>query len=667
MPKGSEPVSTSGPPRESTMQRSESDVFDLFSEIYTSAAQEEISLQEYLLACRDDKSMYATAQERMVDAIGDPILVDTSADERLGRIFANRTIKIYPAFSDFFGMEDTIERIVGYFRYAAQGLEERKQILYLLGPVGGGKSSLAERLKKLMELRPIYTLMVDGKISPVFESPLGLFHPERMADLLEDKYGIARRRLTGLISPWASKRLDEVGGDISKFSVVKLMPSRLRQIGIAKTEPGDENNQDVSSLVGKVDIRQLENYSQADPDAYSYSGGLNRTTQGLLEFVEMFKAPIKVLHPLLTATQEGSYNGTENFGAFPFQGTILAHSNESEWLQFKNNRNNEAFLDRILVVKVPYCLRVTEEKQIYEKLLRESELVSNPCAPEVLEILSRFTVSTRLVPHENSSLYTKMRVYDGENLKDVDPKARSVQEYRDAAGVDEGMTGVSTRFAFKVLSEAFNYDTKEVAADPVHLMYILEQAIKREQFAKETEAAYLDFIKSELATRYAEFIGHEIQKAYLESYSEYGQNLFDRYIAYADAWLEDQDFKDPDTGQILNRKILDSELSQIEKPAGIANPKDFRNEVVKFTLRARAKNHGKNPSWTSYEKLREVIEKRMFGQVEDLLPVISFGSKKDSSTEKQHVEFVQRMKERGYTERQVRRLVDWYMRVNKAG
>jgi serine protein kinase len=611
--------------------------------------------------------MYATAQERMVDAIGDPILVDTSADERLGRIFANRTIKIYPAFSDFFGMEDTIERIVGYFRYAAQGLEERKQILYLLGPVGGGKSSLAERLKKLMELRPIYTLMVDGKISPVFESPLGLFHPERMADLLEDKYGIARRRLTGLISPWASKRLDEVGGDISKFSVVKLMPSRLRQIGIAKTEPGDENNQDVSSLVGKVDIRQLENYSQADPDAYSYSGGLNRTTQGLLEFVEMFKAPIKVLHPLLTATQEGSYNGTENFGAFPFQGTILAHSNESEWLQFKNNRNNEAFLDRILVVKVPYCLRVTEEKQIYEKLLRESELVSNPCAPEVLEILSRFTVSTRLVPHENSSLYTKMRVYDGENLKDVDPKARSVQEYRDAAGVDEGMTGVSTRFAFKVLSEAFNYDTKEVAADPVHLMYILEQAIKREQFAKETEAAYLDFIKSELATRYAEFIGHEIQKAYLESYSEYGQNLFDRYIAYADAWLEDQDFKDPDTGQILNRKILDSELSQIEKPAGIANPKDFRNEVVKFTLRARAKNHGKNPSWTSYEKLREVIEKRMFGQVEDLLPVISFGSKKDSSTEKQHVEFVQRMKERGYTERQVRRLVDWYMRVNKAG
>ncbi|TRC97933.1 PrkA family serine protein kinase [Mesorhizobium sp. WSM4303] len=649
------------------MRENQSDVFDLFSEIYSNAVKEETSLQQYLLACREDKSLYASAPERMVEAIGEPNLVDTSQDERLGRIFSNRTVKVYPSFSDFYGMEDTIERIAGYFRYASQGLEERKQILYLLGPVGGGKSSLAERLKRLMEQRPIYTLKVGNQISPIFESPLGLFHPDRMGDLLEEKYGIARRRLNGLISPWAAKRLDELSGDISKFSVVKLMPSRLRQIGIAKTEPGDENNQDVSALVGKVDIRQLENFSQSDPDAYSYSGGLNRTTQGLLEFVEMFKAPIKVLHPLLTATQEGSYNGTENFGAFPYQGIIVAHSNESEWQQFKNNKNNEAFLDRILVVKVPYCLRITEERQIYEKLLRESELAGSPCAPEVLDILSRFTVSTRLAEHDNSPTYTKMRAYDGENLREIDPKAKSVQEYRDAAGVDEGMTGVSTRFAFKILSQTFNYDTKEVAADPVHLMYIVEEAIKREQFPKETEAAYLEFIKSELSTRYAEFIGHEIQKAYLESYSEYGQNLFDRYIAYADAWIEDQDYKDPDTGQILNREVLDNELSQVEKPAGIANPKDFRNEVVKFTLRARARNHGRNPSWTSYEKLREVIEKRMFGQVEDLLPVISFGSKQDSVTEKRHNEFVQRMVERGYTERQVRRLVDWYMRVNKAG
>jgi serine protein kinase len=643
------------------------DIFDVFSEVYAREKQEDLSLQDYLLACRDNPIMYASAPERMVAAIGEPEMIDTSTDPRLGRIFMNRTIKRYPAFSEFYGMEDTIERIVGYFRYAAQGLEERKQILYLLGPVGGGKSTLAERLKQLMEMTPIYVLKAGDEISPVFESPLGLFSREKFGDILETKYGIPQRRITGLASPWAVKRLDKYGGDLGKFTAVKLMPSKLRQIAIAKTEPGDENNQDISSLVGKVDIRKLEHYSQHDPDAYSYSGSLNRTTQGLLEFVEMFKAPIKVLHPLLTATQEGNYIGTESLGALPYQGIILAHSNESEWQQFKNNKNNEAFLDRLCVIKVPYCLRVTEETQIYSKLLRESELASSSCAPETLDMLGRFSVLTRLKEHENSNLYTKMRVYDGENLKDTGPQVKTMQEYRDTAGVDEGMTGISTRFAFKVLSETFNYDTEEVAADPVHLMYVLEQSIKREQFPEEVQNTYLEFIKADLAPKYAEFIGNEIQKAYLESYTQYGQNLFDRYIAYADAWIEEQSYKDPDTGQMFDRAILDEELSKIEKPAGITNAKDFRNEVVKFALRARARNDGRNPDWTSYEKLREVIEKRMFSNVEDLLPVISFGSKKDSDTDAKHTEFVARMKARGYTERQVRRLVEWYMRVNKAG
>ena len=246
-------------------------------------------------------------------------------------------------------------------------------------------------------------------------------------------------------------------------------------------------------------------------------------------------------------------------------------------------------------------------------------------------------------------------------------QAKSIQEYRDAAGVTEGMDGISTRFAYKVLSETFNYDTQEVAADPVHLMYVLEQAIKREQMPEETEDRYLEFIKEELAARYGEFIGNEVQKAYLESYNDFGQNLFDRYVAYADAWIEDHDFKDPDTGQLMNRGLLDQELSKIEKPAGIANPKDFRYEVVKFALRARAKNGGRNPGWNSFEKIRDVIERRMFSQVEDLLPVISFGAKKDTETGKKHEEFVERMVARGYTQRQVRRLVEWYMRIRKAG
>ena len=337
-----------------------------------------------------------------------------------------------------------------------------------------------------------------------------------------------------------------------------------------------------------------------------------------------------------------------------------------QWHQFKNNKNNEAFIDRICVVKVPYCLRANEEAQIYKKLVQTSDLAMAPCAPGTMEMLSQFCVLTRLKEHENSNLFSKMRIYNGENLKDIDPKAKSMQEYRDVAGVDEGMTGVSTRFAFKVLSETYNFDIEEVAAEPVHLMYVLENAIKREQYPDATEKQYIDFIKSELAQRYAEFIGNEIQKAYLESYGDYGQNLFDRYVAYADAWVEDQDFKDPDTGQLFDRKMLDQELSKIEKPAGIANPKDFRFEVVKFALRARAANAGKNPSWTSYEKLRAVIEKKMFSNTEELLPVISFSTKGSADEQKKHQDFVDRMIAKGYTEKQVRLLCEWYLRVRKS-
>ncbi len=637
-------------------------IFNHFQSRFEQAKEEEFTLKEFLELCRDKPEAYASAAERMLMAIGEPELIDTRNDPRLSRLFMNKVIKIYPAFREFYGMEDTIEQIVSYFRHAAQGLEEKKQILYLLGPVGGGKSSLAEKLKSLMEKYPFYAI----KDSPINESPLGLFSREEDGAILEEDYGIPKRYLSGIMSPWAVKRLHEFNGDITQFKVVRLKPAILTQTGIAKTEPGDENNQDISSLVGKVDIRKLEQYSQDDPDAYSYSGGLCLANQGLLEFVEMFKAPIKVLHPLLTATQEGNYMGTEGLSALPFDGVILAHSNESEWLSFKNNKNNEAFLDRVYIVKVPYCLRTSEEVKIYQKLLANSSLKDAPCAPDTLELLAQFAVLSRLKEPENSNIFSKMRIYNGENLKDIDPKAKSYQEYRDYAGVDEGMNGLSTRFAFKILSRVFNYDNTELAANPVHLLYVIEQQIAQEQFSPETEEKYISFLKGYLAPGYAEFIGKEIQTAYLESYSEYGQNIFDRYVTYADFWIQDEEFRDPDTGENFDRSSLNEEMEKIEKPAGISNPKDFRNEIVNFVLRARAQNDGNNPAWTSYEKLREVIEKKMFSNTEDLLPVISFNAKASSEDKKKHDNFVGRMTAKGYTEKQVRLLSEWYLRVRKS-
>jgi len=637
-------------------------IFNQYQQRYDSQQQEEYSLAKYLELCRDDPGVYANAAERMLTAIGPPELVDTSKDPILSRLFFNKIINRFPAFDSFYGMEDAIEQIVSYFKHAAQGLEENKQIIYLLGPVGGGKSSLAEKLKSLMEKQPIYAI----KDSPVFESPLGLFNPDEDAKILEKEYSIPARYIDIIMSPWAVKRLHDYNGDISKFTVVKLNPSILDRVAIAKTEPGDENNQDISALVGKVDIRKLEEFAQNDPDAYSYDGSLCRANQGIMEFVEMFKAPIKVLHPLLTATQESNYNGTEGMSAMPFNGIVLAHSNESEWTSFRNNKNNEAFLDRVYIVKVPYCLRITEEVNIYKKLLANSSLKKAPCAPNTLEMLAQFSVLSRLVTPENSSLYSKIKVYDGESLKDKDPKAKSYQEYKDYAGVDEGMDGLSTRFAFKILSRVFNYDQTEIAANPVHLLYVLEKQIEQEQFPQDVHARYLENIKEFLVPNYIEFIGKEIQTSYLESYSEYGQNIFDRYVTYADFWIQDQEYRDPETGENFDRSSLNEELEKIEKPAGISNPKDFRNEVVNFVLRARANNDGKNPKWTSYEKLRTVIEKKMFSNTEDLLPVISFNARSSADDNKKHDDFVNRMVEKGYTTKQVRLLCEWYLRVRKS-
>jgi serine protein kinase len=641
-------------------------IFEHYQQRYEKKLDEEYTLEQFLEICKQDKSAYVSSAERLLMAIGDAEIIDTSKKPILSRIFSNRLISQYPAFKDFYGMEDAIEQIVAYLKHSAQGLEESKQILYLLGPVGGGKSSLAEKLKALMQKIPVYILCANGVRSPVNDHPFCLFDPDEDGRVLREEYNIPIRYLKTIMSPWAVKRLHEFGGDISMFRVVKVFPSVLDQLAIAKTEPGDENNQDISALVGKVDIRQLEHFSQDDADAYAYSGALCRANQGLMEFVEMFKAPIKVLHPLLTATQEGNYNGTEGLSALPFNGIILAHSNESEWINFRNNKNNEAFLDRVYIVKVPYCLRVSEEMAIYQKLLTNSELTSAPCAPGTLETLAQFTVLSRLKTPDNSSVYSKMRVYNGESLKDTDPKAKSYQEYRDYAGVDEGMQGLSTRFAFKILSRVFNFDHVEIAANPVHLFYVLEKQIEQEQFPADTSERYLEFLKGYLIPKYVEFIGKEIQTAYLESYSEYGQNIFDRYVTYADFWIQDQEYRDPETGQSFDRAALNAELEKIEKPAGISNPKDFRNEIVNFVLRARANNDGNNPLWTSYEKLRTVIEKKMFSNTEDLLPVISFNAKTSTDDQRKHDDFINRMMDKGYTKKQVRLLSEWYLRVRKS-
>lgn len=647
---------------------------DLSASIAADFADPEImSLEEYLERCKTDKMVYATAAERMVAAIGNPEIIDTSGIPRLSRIHSNKKIRVYNAFKDhFFGMEDAIEKIAAYFRNAAAGLEESKQILYLKGPVGGGKSSLVERLKQLMETYPIYALYdpeekdPEMRVSPVFESPLGLFKRAAHGKFLHDTYGIPSTYLGNILSGWAQQKLREFKGDITKFQVIKLQPSERAMIGVMKVEPGDENNQDVSVLVGKIDMRKVTRYGSNHPYAYGYTGGLNRTNQGLMDFAEMFKANIKTLNPLLMATQERNYNGTEAIPSLPYTGIIVAHSNESEWHQFKNNKTNEAFLDRVFIVDVPYCLRVDEEVKIYDKMLQGSSLRDAPIAPGTLSMLAQWMVLTRLKEPENSSIFAKMKVYNGENVKDTMPSAKPIEEYREAAGVDEGMNGMSTRFAYKILSSTFDLRPEERQANPVDLMYVLEEAIKHEALDDERSKLYLGFIKEWLHKKYFEFLEKELRSAYLDSFNTFGQNMFERYIQFAEAWISDEQCRDPETHTMLNRELLNQRLEEIEKPAGIVGAKDFRNEIVNYVLRHKAKNGGASPRWNDYERIKVVLEKRMFSATENIIPVITFGPKQDKELEEKHSKFLERMIEKGYTATQVKLLVSWWTENKKA-
>lgn len=647
-------------------------ILKLYKESALKKQQEEYSLEEYLDRCKQDSSYYASFSERMLKAIGPATIIDTGKDERLSRIFSNKKIKTYPnSFSaDFFGIEPAIESIVSFFKNAALGLEESRQVLYLLGPVGTAKSSLAARLKELSEKEPFYTIKAINKntgkweVSPIGESPLGLIDYNEHGRYVESEYKIARRYLKYIMSPWAALRLMESGEhDPSIFKVVKIWPSVLNQVGISKVEPGDDNSQDITALVGKANINKLGKYDETSPDAYSWNGGLNISTQGLMEFVEMFKANLATLHPILTASQDGNYNGSQPFGAIPYQGQILAHSNETEWKAFKSDNKNEAFLDRIKEITVPYCLRVSEEVDIYKKLIINSELKEAPCAPGTLEMMAQYSVLTRIKPPENSDLFLKMEVYDGKNMKSKFPSVKSMEEYRTGGGVDEGMTGSSTRFAFKILSSVYDFDIDEAGANPIHLMQVLETAIKKARLSESEEKLRLGLITNYLRPKYYEFIKTELQRAYIENRDEYCQNLYERYISYADNWIEDKDYTDPDTGLLMSHEALDKELEKVEKAAGISNPREFRNEVVKFSL--RNSDRDKKPRWDSYEKIKDVIEKTVFTNMQELLPVITFGKKATEEEQKKHNQFIKRMEEQGYTLRMVKLVVDWFLQNDK--
>ena len=631
------------------------------------SVQESIGLLEYLEEAKTNKEMYLNPAERILKAIGEPVLLNTKdnkEDPGLGRLYNNSILRIYPSIGDhYLGQHQVIADVVSFLRSAARGLEASKQILYLLGPVGGGKSTLAEILKRLMEKEPFYSLAVETKgglvLSPIHENPLGLF-----SSTDEDELGIPGHYLSGRVSPWLTKRITELKGDITKLKVVKVYPDEARHIAVAKTEPGDENNQDISSLVGKLDISKAGEVAQSDPDCYEFSGSLCRANRGLMEFVEMFKAPIKMLHPLLTATQEHNYNPTEQIPSIPFEGIIVAHSNVKEWDKFRTNKDNEAFIDRTHVIKVPYEMRKDNVVKILTKEINKGALKDLPTDPHLFDVAAVLQLSSVLTlnPKDDEDMLTKIRIYNGENLKDEKPRARSYQDHRELeSNVDEGMdSSLSLRTMFKLLANVYDKPKEEVSANTVDLLLLVDDEIAKIDDAN--KRALISKIKQQIADKYLQSLEEDIQEAYLGDFAGSGQQMYESYISMAEAWLHQGDYTDPDDEDSkFNPDMINDKLSELEKPAGIANPKEFRQEMINYTLHYRAKNHGKFPSWKNHQKIQEVIKKSLLTDFNKYISVIV--NDKVMSTEQKEVlsTFTKEFKKKGYkTDYQIKRVINYW-------
>ncbi|MGB9152235.1 MAG: PrkA family serine protein kinase [Alphaproteobacteria bacterium] len=645
--------------------------FDSYKANYSKRKEESMSLVEYLEASKTNDSMYANPHQRMLTAIGKPVAVNFDKEPEMARIHgSSTTLYRYPGFSAFRGLEKQTGEIVDFFKDGARGGESRKQVLYLLGPVGSGKSSLGEQMRRLMEQEPIYVLKAGDKISPIFESPLSLFNPRKKDDVaLLEQFNINPAIIKTGLSPWAIKRLGEFDGDISKFSVVKMYPSIDQQIANARLDPGDESTQDLSMMIGKTDMRMLERYSQSDTDAYTYSGGLNRSNQGMLEMPEMFKTLPKLLFPILFATQDYKYKASEQIGDIPYTGVVIAHSNISEWEKFKGNSDNAAFVDRIIKVEIPHMLRTDDERAIYELKLDKEILGQKKVGPNAIDFLSKFAVTTRLKPTNDARilLSTKRKVYNGEKVGD-DVQSKPYHEFLEAArlaDVTEGMADrtFTLRDGFKMIGKLLSQHEVQDGTPSMSVIDVIEAMThhikhRTEKLSPEEEKHWNTDILEPLKKEYVLEAAKEIREAQMERGHGYAQDLFEQYVAYINLLDEGhQVYKHPFSGTPSSREQIVAEAQKIERLAGVSNPTDFRTHVLKFVLRYKANNGGKLPDWKQGDnRLADAMNKIIEASLTSSMAIPIFGAARSGDEKASYDRFVERLEKRGYNERMIGQL-----------
>lgn len=595
---------------------------------------------DYLEIVRKDPDVAMLAHQRIYNLIinAGVEVVKTDEDPRLRRIYGNDIIKKYKFFENFYGIDKTIMKIVRYFHSAAMSGEESRQVLYLVGPVGSGKSSIMEEIKRALEAsQEIYAL----KGCPMQEEPLHLI-PYHLRNRFEE---ILKVRIEGDLCPICRYRLKhEYNGRFEDFRVIRTGFSVSGRKGIGVVPPVDPNNQDTSVLIGSVDISKIDLYPEDDPRVLSLNGAFNVGNRGVVEFIEVFKNETEYLHAMITATQEKYIPSPGKGPMIYFDGVILAHSNEAEWNKFKSDHTNEAILDRIVKIEIPYCLELNEEIRIYEKILKKSRFQAH-IAPHTIEVASMFAILTRLAPSSKVDLMTKLRIYNGEEIVEKGMTRKiDIMELREEAP-REGMTGISTRFIMKALDMALS-ESEANCINPISVMEMLIRAVKELSVSDEEKNKYVRFIQDYVKKEYNRILEKEVTRAFIYGYREQAESLFNNYLDHAEAYVNRTRIKDPNTGEELepDEKFMRS----IEEQIGIteASAKGFRADVTAYMFFV-IRNGGKL-DYSCYEPLKEAIEKKLTASVRELSRIITKARVRDEEQNRKYNTMVAEMKRNGY-------------------
>jgi serine protein kinase len=596
---------------------------------------------EYLEIVRENPAVAILAHERMHQIIMEPgvELIKTEEYPRLRRIYGNDTIRKYKFFEDeFYGIDKTIMEMVRYFHSAAMRGEESRQVLYLVGPVGSGKSSLMESLKKALESSAsIYAL--EG--CPMREEPLHLI-PKHLRPRFEELLGV---KIEGDLCPVCRYRLaNDYQGRYEDFGVVGADFSIRSRKGIAVVPPVDPNNQDASVLVGSVDISKMDLYPEDDPRVLSLNGAFNAGNRGIVEFIEIFKNDVEYLHAILTATQEKSIPSPGKGAMIYFDGIILAHSNEAEWNKFKSDHTNEAILDRIVKIEVPYCLELDQEVKIYRKILKKSNFRAH-IAPHTLEIASMFAIVSRLIPSSKVDMITKMRIYNGEEIiqKDTTKKV-DILELRDEAA-REGFTGISTRFIMKAIDNTLS-ESEHDCINPITVLESLIKAVKSTDSSDDEKKQQLTYLQDTIKKEYHRILEKEVTRAFIHGYREQAESLFNNYIDHAEAYVNKVKLKDANTGEELEPD--EAFMESIEAGIGLSGSaaKGFRHDVTAYMFYLLRNN--RKIEYASYEPLREAIEKKLIASVKELSRIVTQARVRDEEQNQKYNAMVEEMNRNGY-------------------